>query len=219
MKPALFTALSLTLLGSGLLLSPLAQAAELVVPEAFDVLQVNDAPFGASLQREKRLTLAPGRHVIVLEYDQIFDADFGDSHDRISSKPFALVLTVTDESVLTVQDPKLTSGTDARRYAKAPTLRVFDATNREFPVQVQSVQSVGDVFVTPTAAATPAPVAAISATPATLTTPATTAMPATPVTAEKGTPPASTDPLQQLQYWWQQATPEQRAAFLQQIVR
>ena len=216
MKPVLFTALSLTLLGSGLLLSPLAQAAELVVPEAFDVLQVNDAPFGASLQREKRLTLAPGRHVIVLEYDQIFDADFGDSHDRISSKPFALVLTVTDESVLTVQDPKLTSGTDARRYAKAPTLRVFDATNREFPVQVQSVQSVGDVFVTPTAAATPAPVAAISATPATLTTPA---MPATPVTAEKGTPPASTDPLQQLQYWWQQATPEQRAAFLQQIVR
>ena len=216
MKPALFTALSLTLLGGGLLLSPLAQAAELVVPEAFDVLQVNDAPFGASLQREKRLTLAPGRHVIVLEYDQIFDADFGDSHDRISSKPFALVLTVTDESVLTVQDPKLTSGADARRYAKAPTLRVFDATNREFPVQVQSVQSVGDVFVTPTAAATPAPVAAISATPATLTTPA---MPATPVTAEKGTPPASTDPLQQLQYWWQQATPEQRAAFLQQIVR
>ncbi|HEX4910550.1 MAG TPA: DUF2057 family protein [Permianibacter sp.] len=219
MKPALFTALSLTLLGGGLLLSPLAQAAELVVPEAFDVLQVNDAPFGASLQREKRLTLAPGRHVIVLEYDQIFDGDFGDSHDRIRSKPFALVLTVTNEAVLTVQNPNLTNGTEARRYAKAPTLRVFDAANRELPIQVQSVQSVGEGFVTPTTAATPAP--------ATLATPTPTAIPATPVTAsapapataEKSTSPASTDPLQQLQYWWQQATPEQRAAFLQQIVR
>ena len=217
----LMPTLSATLLGTGLLLSPLAQAAELVIPEPFDVLQVNDAPFGATLQREKRLTLAPGRHVIVLEYDQIFDADFGDSHDRIESKPFALVLTVAEESVLTVQDPQLRSGDEARRYANAPTLRVFDQARRELAVQVLPVQAVGDAFVTPAAAAPTPPAAAPAAshTPAIApiaapsTTPATASTPAKPASA------ISNDPLQQLQYWWQQATPEQRAAFLQQIVR
>lgn len=206
----LMPTLAATLLGTGLLLSPLAQAAELVIPEPFDVLQVNDAPFGATLQREKRLTLAPGRHVIVLEYDQIFDADFGDSHDRIESKPFALVLTVAEESVLTVQDPQLRSGDEARRYANAPTLRVFDQARRELAVQVLPVQAVGDAFVTPAAAA-PTPPAAVAAAPS--AAPATASTPAKPASA------ISNDPLQQLQYWWQQATPEQRAAFLQQIVR
>jgi len=206
----LMPTLAATLLGTGLLLSPLAQAAELVIPEPFDVLQVNDAPFGATLQREKRLTLAPGRHIIVLEYDQIFDADFGDSHDRIESKPFALVLTVAEESVLTVQDPQLRSGDEARRYANAPTLRVFDQARRELAVQVLPVQAVGDAFVTPAAAA-PTPPAAVAAAPS--TAPATASTPAKPASA------ISNDPLQQLQYWWQQATPEQRAAFLQQIVR
>lgn len=206
----LMPTLAATLLGTGLLLSPLAQAAELVIPEPFDVLQVNDTPFGATLQREKRLTLAPGRHVIVLEYDQIFDADFGDSHDRIESKPFALVLTIAEESVLTVQDPQLRSGDEARRYANAPTLRVFDQARRELAVQVLPVQAVGDAFVTPAAAA-PTPPAAVAAAPS--AAPATASTPAKPASA------ISNDPLQQLQYWWQQATPEQRAAFLQQIVR
>lgn len=217
MKRVLLPALSATMLGSGLLLSPLAQAAELVIPEPFDVLQVNDAAFGATLQREKRLTLAPGRHVIVLEYDQIFDADFGDSHDRIESKPFALVLTVADESVLTVQDPQLRSGDEARRYAKAPSLRVFDQAKREHTVQLLPVQAVGDAFVTPSAAVPTPPVAASAPAVAPVAAPSPTA--AIAPQAAQPAPSASNDPLQQLQYWWQRATPEQRAAFLQQIVR
>ncbi|MFN4292328.1 MAG: DUF2057 family protein [Permianibacter sp.] len=217
MRRVLLPALSATLLGSGLLLSPQAQAAELLVPEPFDVLQVNDAAFGATLQREKRLTLAPGRHVIVLEYDQIFDADFGDSHDRIASKPFALVLTVADESVLTVQDPQLRSGDEARRYANAPTLRVFDQARRELAVQVLPVQAVGDAFVTPAAAVPTSPVAASAPAVAPVAVPNPTA--AIAPQAVQPAPSASNDPLQQLQYWWQRATPEQRAAFLQQIVR
>lgn len=214
MKRVLLPALSATMLGSGLLLSPLAQAAELVIPEPFDVLQVNDAAFGATLQREKRLTLAPGRHVIVLEYDQIFDADFGDSHDRIESKPFALVLTIAEESVLTVQDPQLRSGDEARRYANAPTLRVFDQARRELAVQVLPVQAVGDAFVTP-AAAVPVAVSGQAVAPVAAPSPTAAIAPQ----AAQPAPSASNDPLQQLQYWWQRATPEQRAAFLQQIVR
>ena len=202
-------------------------AAELRIPEPFNVLQVNDVSYSATLQREKRLELAPGRHVIVLEYDQIFDADFGDSHDRIESKPFALVLTVGTESPLTVQDPQLQTGDDARRYAKAPTLRVLDAAQRELTVQVLPVQAVGDAFISPAAAA-PTPPAVMAPASAAVATYASTSMStATPAPAPAAAapkpvelaPPASHDPLQQLQYWWQQATPEQRAAFLQQIVR
>lgn len=203
---------------SGLFLPNVVDAAELVVPEPFDVLSVNGKEFGNRLQSIKRLPLQVGRNVVVLEYDQIFDARFGDSHDRIQSAPFTLVFDADENATLTLADPGLTDADNARAYAKQPALQLRDQQQREV-VHVLQADNVGTVTLAPTvasAAAEPAAPASTAKPAPALPLPAMTA----PVPDTKAAAmPATPDALKMLSYWWQQASPEQRAAFLQQIVR
>lgn len=223
----------LFLLVASLLLAP-AQAAELKVPEPFDVLSVNGADYSAILQTEKTLTLQPGRNVIILEYDQIFDADFGDSHDRIRSAPFALVFDLGTHKELRIVDPKLESGTEARRYASAPKVQLQDQNHQPVANQLLSVRELDGVLLVnnPTSASTvttqaaspqttTAAVAPVSATASVAATPAVSATQTAPAKPAPATdaPANAPDALNMLNFWWQQATPEQRAAFLQNIVR
>jgi uncharacterized protein len=194
-----------------------AQAAELRVPEAFDVLIVNGSEYGASLKSNKTVALISGRNVVIVEYDQIFDAEFGDSHDRIRSAPIALVFEASSDAVLTLVDPKLKSNAEARQYAKAPTLQLRDAkqdpvTAQQLPVREINGMMFADNGSTPAIASVMPAIPAIPAAPA-AGTQANTTQNAVPVAA-----PAP-DALQMLSYWWQQASPEQRAAFLQRITR
>jgi len=165
-------------------------AAELQIPEQFDVLVVNGEEASSSFSRTKILSLPAGRNVVIVEYDQIFDADFGDSHDRIRSAPFALVFTAaeTDRLRVTAAQPK--SGADARLYAKKPAVQLLNDAGKAVAMEQLPVTELAGALV-------------INSPPAPVATSQTIIAPA--------------DALQMLSYWWQQATPEQRAAFLQEI--
>lgn len=202
-----------------LLLATGLQAAELRVPEPFDVLIVNGEEYSAGLKSQKTVVLKTGRNIVILEYDQIFDADYGDSHDRIKSAPVALVFEAAADSVLSLVDPKLQSNTEARRYAKAPQLQLRDQLQQPVASQLLPVREINGLLLadggndgnrsinanqagaSTTSAGNPAPTATPSTAPQ-----STTSQPAP-------------DALQMLNYWWQQATPAQRAAFLQAITR
>lgn len=208
-----------------LMVPNLLQAAELIIPEQFDVLSVNGADYPFTIGLEKTVQLQPGRNVVVLEYDKIYDAVYGDSHDRIKSAPFGVVLHVQANDKLRLDGPAFDNGTDARRYAKSPTVTVHNAEQKTVAVQLVPVQQIGEALVAKTeglaktenVAPTPSPTNAESA-----SMTASKAMVST-ASAVAATPAADGKPainaLDMLNYWWQQATPEQRAAFLQGIVR
>lgn len=202
-----------------LLLLARAQAAELRVPEPFDVLIVNGEEYSSGLKSQKTVALKVGRNVVILEYDQIFDADYGDSHDRIKSAPVALVFEVTADAVLSLVDPKLQSNTEARRYAKAPQLQLRDQQQQPVASQLLPVREINGLLL---ADGGNEGNRSVSGTSATVT--AATAAPAvvqstTQSTAQATAAQPAPDALQMLSYWWQQATPAQRAAFLQAITR
>ncbi len=190
-------------------------AAELLVPEPFNVLAVNGKEGFSSMQRLKRVPLQTGSNVIVLEFDQLFDASYGDSHDRIRSKPFALSLVAQAGDQLTLDDPKLQTGDEARRWVATPALRVQHGNGQAVKTEVLSVEKIAGEWLLPGAS-----LAALSKP----SQNAPTAAPATAATVAATTagniqaaPVATPDTLQMLHYFWQQATPEQRAQFLQTV--
>ena len=207
----------------GLLHAGQAHASQLQVPEQFDVLVVNGEEFPFTIGLSKTVPLIAGRNVIVLEYDKIFDAVYGDSHDRVKSAPFAVTFSASAGDMLVLHGPEFDTGTEAKRYAKAPTVQIRNAAQQSVAVQLVPVKEVGDMLVANVAAASaPTPVIAPAIIPATAPTPAIasgSAAAAKTVAIPSAPPAGAHNALEQLNYWWQQATPEQRAAFLQSIVR
>lgn len=153
----------------------ITNAAELLVPEQFDVLHVNGLPQATSFQRDKVVKLNVGRNDIEMEFNQIYDAEYGDSHDRIRSAPFIVVITVAAENEQwQVQAESPATRREAIRYSKNPVYRL------------QKIASDGashNAEVKPVAEKTD-----------------------------------QNDALTQLQFWWSQASVEQRQAFLQTIL-
>lgn len=206
---------------AGLLLlsQGLGIAAELQVPEQFDVLVVNGKEFPTTLALNKSVPLVAGRNVVILEFDQIYDADFGDSHDRVRSAPFALVFSAAVTDQLQLRGPELSSGADAKRYATAPTVQVIDSKKQVVAVQQLPVTELNGMLLadnsTNAAASKPPVLVSDIADKAATPTSAPTASPAPPAAAVAvaNTP----DALSMLAYWWQQASAEQRAEFLRQI--
>lgn len=101
------------------------QAAELRVPEQFDLLRVNGQEYKTYFQRTKMLALRLGRNEIEMEFNQIYDAENGDSHDRIRSQPFMVLIEVTaDSEVWQLQAQLPETRADALRYSKNPTYQL-----------------------------------------------------------------------------------------------
>ena len=192
------------------LLANTVMAAQLIVPEAFDVLSVNGVEQGMSLMRKKAIALQPGQNVIVLEYDEIFDSEINDSHDSIRSQPYALVFTIGANQDLRLHSPGIKSREQAESYAKAPTFRVETLSGPRVEYQAFPAKDLSLATSQPLTTVAPP-----------VTTPPPGKTPRMPYVTESSSNstnnPAQPDALQLLQFWWSQATPEQRQQFLQQI--
>lgn len=192
-------------------------AAELLVPEQFDVLMVNGKEYPATLSRTKTLTLNAGRNVVIIEFDQIYDADFGDSHDRVRSAPFALVFSVAGTDQLQLTGPELTNGADAKRYANAPTVQLVNGQTQTIAVQQLPVSDVNGLLIADNTGSSQVPPP-----PPMLLSDVAGGKPhvaPSPGAAPTATAVTAPDALQMLRHWWHQATPEQRAEFLRAITR
>jgi uncharacterized protein YccT (UPF0319 family) len=183
-----------------ILLGAAAAAAELEIPEAYDLISVNgEEKSGLNLLKTKTVPLNAGRNVIVLEYDELYDSDYGDAFDHVKSQPWALILEADPKQDYRLQSPALDDKHAAQRYAKNPVFTMHDAAARPVAITAVPARELAP------ASAAPATVASQSS-----------AAPATP--GEKtGAATKTPDPLAMLQYWWAQASAEQRAAFRQQL--
>ena len=197
----------LVFLLAGLSIQANAQHARLVIPEALDVVSINKVKHSSSLFSggDTKLELMPGQNKIVVEYDMIFDIS-NDDHERVQSEPFQFMFNVEAGKQYYVKIPSFNSVTSAMKYARKPHLEIVerstnktisaDITYREFDGTYTSESSKPSATVkSQQAISASTPEASTSAISQTTTT-------------------SNDMPLQMLEFWWQQASAQQRKRFI-----
>lgn len=179
-----------------------AQPATLVIPEALDIVSVDNNKYSKPLFSDPvtTLKLEPGQHQIVLEYDMLFEVGH-DDHDVITSEPFQITFSTVAGEQYYIKVPVFDESTldKARVYARKPVIEIIrradsqsvaaEITYREFDGTFSTKHTKTSKSNTPKAAST---------------------------NPSEKTNQASSSPeaLKMLEYWWQQASEQQRKQFL-----
>ena len=195
-RKAVILLASATLLLLFLLFNSNASAKELVFPEEYEVLKVNGEKYRSGFfDTEHVIPLPIGRHVILYRYKELFEEEDGDGHVTIRSDHHVLVINKQAADIY-IDEPQNHSEKKAREYAKKPTL-VLSSKGQETieystfalaEFEQQQYQSVLD----------------------------------SPVSVNKqvntkGNQEVDTSrALEMLNYWWQQANAQEKAAFRKQ---
>ena len=207
---------------------PAAERAQIVLPEEIEAARLNgQALRGASgnwTHGAKTLEVLPGRYELLAYYREIWV--LGDQHDVLRSNPVLLVIdaeaggrytvdyarppTYAAARELAARFSAWSQGADGQRHASQPSgLRFRDGLLAQVSgggelvadEAVISTTSVAPIIAPPLASP---PASAVSVPPA-----------AAPVTATK--PATGSDWLSLMQGWWQQASAEERRAFLRWV--
>ncbi|MDN3652738.1 DUF2057 family protein [Thalassotalea ponticola] len=120
-------------------MSTSVHAQELVIPDNFNVIRVNNQAISGSLfMRDTKVSLQPGKNVIVLRYAQMFDGDLEDHHTTVRSEPFVISFEVNQNTPLRFVHQQPLDINEARLYAKSPQLTLFDANGEQITLLIQS---------------------------------------------------------------------------------
>ncbi|MFC3034616.1 DUF2057 family protein [Pseudoalteromonas fenneropenaei] len=193
-----------------LLVSSNVFAATIEFQEEFLPLQVGSSPIEHSLfNKIRKLELAPGQHVVKMKYSDLFELGY-DEHEVVESEPFWVSLPISDEGHYIVTFNRPNDVKVARQFAKMPAVVLKNTSSAQ--------QLALNVIATPSIAPIPAvaPIAPVAQVPVAVTTESVQAnladndniVPRAPVAM----PPSAAT---MLEYWWQQASVQERAAFMQ----
>lgn len=183
-------------------------AATLSFPEEFYPLQVDDKVVEHSLFSKIRdLSLAPGQYRLKLKYSDLYELGY-DEHEVVESAPFWVDLVIPGEGEYRVTFDRAKKVDAARRFAKNPSIRLQSKGENEALITKQSDDNIAQPAMTLTAPVantrTVEPVQPLPSSNSSIQTPSA------PIAA----PPT---PAMMLDFWWQQASPEEQRAFLQRV--
>ena len=202
----------LVLLSSALmLLNSLSSVAETIhFPEEFVPLQVGERLIEQSFfSRVDDVELAPGTYQVKMKYTDLYEQGY-DDHQVVESEPFWVELTVESGKDYDLVFNRASNAVAAEVFAESPQVSLkAKGSELAVPLSVVSYPAAS----APAQAVASAPVAATSNKPAT-TVPVT--LPAKVPGGQAGLknmPSAAA----MLEFWWQQASPEERSAFLQKV--
>lgn len=105
---------------AGLLLSSLASAASITLPEQMGIQAVN-----GKRDISKPLKLPKGDYLLELRFSEMYASSADDSGQWLRSGPLYLPLSVGDEQALTLQLPQFYSYEEASRFLRAPKASLF----------------------------------------------------------------------------------------------
>ncbi|REL27173.1 DUF2057 domain-containing protein [Thalassotalea euphylliae] len=208
MTSAAFTALfslskkavtAVTTIALFLLLSLFASttlAKNVIFPEEYEVLKVNGEKYRSGFfDTEHVIPLSTGRHVILYRYKELFEEEDGDGHVTIRSDHQVLVINKQAADIY-IEKPQHHAEKQARAYAKKPKLvlsskgqqTVDYSTFALAEFEQQQYQSVLD-----------APVSANQE-----------------INTKSNQETRASRALEMLNYWWHQASAQEKAAFRKQ---
>ncbi|ALU43485.1 DUF2057 domain-containing protein [Pseudoalteromonas rubra] len=186
------------------LLSGRAVAAQLSFPEELLPLQVGQQEIEHSFFNKVRdLTLAAGTHQVKVKYTDLYEIGY-DDHEVIESKPFWVSVEVAAQGGYQVGFDRADTLKAAKQFAKQPRLWLKAPDGTRTPIKALAhqlrVRAVPPTELMPEAAPVkPQFSDSLPVEP--------------PVAPQAGKPDAAA----MLDFWWQQASPAQRAAFLEKV--
>ncbi|WP_209327819.1 DUF2057 domain-containing protein [Pseudoalteromonas sp. PA2MD11] len=202
----------LVLLSSALmLLNSLSSIAETIhFPEEFVPLQVGERLIEQSFfSRVDDVELAPGTYQVKMKYTDLYEQGY-DDHQVVESEPFWVELTVESGKDYDLVFNRASNAVAAEVFAESPQVSLkAKGSELAVPLSIVSYRAAS----APVQAVASAPVAATSNKPAT----------AVPVTLPAKVPGGQAglknmpNAAAMLEFWWQQASPEERRAFLQKV--
>ncbi|RXF02524.1 DUF2057 family protein [Pseudoalteromonas sp. PS5] len=194
-----------TLVTAGLFLSSFSHAALLSFPEEIIPLQVNDKTIEHSFfSKVRELDLASGEYVVKMRYTDLYEVGY-DDHETVESKPFWATISIDTDGQYDVKFNRPDNVVAAKAFAAQPLI-MLQAPNESLATTLVVTQK------------RPRVVSAIASQSAEVTaprysTPSNPTQPAAPAAPKSAHP----DVVGMLDYWWQQATPEQKQLFLEKI--
>lgn len=221
------------LIAGGMSLNSLA--AELNIPLSMEFIAVNGQEVKSNFFSHKdELELEKGKHTVALVYKDLIEEPYGDGHQRVSSDPFLLHITIDadGEYKLRPQTP-IRDLKQAKAFAKDPKVSVTHSGGQQVQYSIEMTtireESIIDTLtkeLTPEqkhkqeviAATAPAGSAGNAA--AATATVATTAVVATAPGQSNSANQAQLqgdvklNPEAMLKYWWQQADEKTRKEFM-----
>ena len=201
----------LVLLSSALMLfNSFSSVAETIhFPEEFVPLQVGDRLIEQSFfSRVDDVELAPGTYQVKMKYTDLFEQGY-DDHQVVESEPFWVEVTVESGKDYDLVFNRASNAVAAEVFAESPQVSLkAKGSELAMPLSIVSYRAAS------------APVQAVATAPVVASSKPATAVPVTlPAKVPggqaglKNTPSAAA----MLEFWWQQASPEERRAFLQKV--
>lgn len=187
---------------AALLFSMSASAGNIHFPEELVPLQVGDRVIESSIfSRVDDIELAPGSYQLKLKYTDLYEHGF-DDHEVIESEPFWVDITLDENKDYDMVFNRADNAVSAKIFAEAPQVSLM-------PKGASVAQPLSVISETQLASQKSAMQNSVPAGP---TRPSQPIKPIAPING-KGMPSAP----QMLEFWWQQATPAERKAFLEKV--
>lgn len=187
----------------GLAVSQSSVAETIYFPEELIPLQVDDKKIENSFfSSVDELELEPGTYRLQLKYSDLYDVG-ADDHSVVKSEPFWVKLTVAQGQDYDVVFKRAATVEAAELFAEAPVVRL-QAKGKKLSEPMPSVA----------AASVPAPEKVIV--PASAVIAPDPAQPTAPVSPANA---GSVSAASMLDFWWQQASEQERQAFLQKVTK
>ncbi|WP_169303059.1 YccT family protein [Thalassotalea mangrovi] len=119
-----------------------AQAAQLTIPDTFEVLAVDGEKRSKSFfTRATELDLAAGQHSVQLQYREMFEDATEDDHQTVRSEPFVIMFSVSADAKLQLLHPLQADVEQAKAFATSPRVQLVDSNNQAIPVEQISQQT------------------------------------------------------------------------------
>ena len=204
----------LVLLSSALMLfNSFSSVAETIhFPEEFVPLQVGERLIEQSFfSRVDDVELAPGTYQVKMKYTDLYEQGY-DDHQVVESEPFWVELTVESGKDYDLVFNRASNAVAAEVFAESPQVSLkAKGSELAVPLSIVSYRAAS------------APAQAVASTPVAATSTSNKPAIAVPVTLPAKVPGGQAglknmpNAAAMLEFWWQQASPEERRAFLQKV--
>ncbi|WP_394193907.1 DUF2057 domain-containing protein [Pseudoalteromonas atlantica] len=187
-----------------LLLSSVALAETVSFPEEIIPLQVGEKVIEHSFfSRVDELELNPGTYSLKLKYSDLYEQGY-DEHQVIDSEPFWVMATIEQGNDYDIVFNRADNAIAAKVFAESPQISL-QAKGASLGLPLQTSMTAPRAQVAPTAS-TNQPAVASAPVSAPISKPA-------PAKAQAPSAAAMLD------FWWQQASPEERRRFINKVTK
>jgi uncharacterized protein YccT (UPF0319 family) len=99
-------------------------ASEIIIPEHFDIVQVNDKPYSQGMfEQNKKFLVEPGIHKFILRYSDVIDLADGD-FEKVLSRDIIVVFETEDGFRYTLTSKRPSQLEQAREFANNPIYNI-----------------------------------------------------------------------------------------------